>query len=268
MIDFSRVPFPDAPVGATVVGNIVDLKDSTDDAIRRAAATMARADAMIKEVSDSGAVVDLNKDGARRAIAAFSGKLAAMRSEAVALVVNSTESAKQATEMIGQVKRLAKAIDERRKEIIAEADSFVRFTNCQVKPLADELKEGEAILKRKLSDYAMRVELQRREIERKQREALVELQKQVDAEAKSKGVETVVLPPVAVPIKKEPVRSDSAVSSAVPVWKHEVIDAKLVPREYLIVDELAIRAAIKAGIRDIPGVRIFEEMEMRVRRVG
>ena len=217
---------------------------------------------------DSGAVVDLNKDGARRAIQAFSGKLAAMRAEAIALVVNSTESAKQATEMIGQVKRLAKAIDERRKEIISEADSFVRFTNGQVKPLADELKEDEAILKRKLSDHAMRVELQRREIERKQREALVELQKQVDAEAKAKGVETVVLPPVAVPTKKEPVRSDSAVSSAVPVWKHEVTDAAAVPRQYLIVDELAIRAAMKAGIRDIPGVRIFEEMEMRVRRVG
>ena len=52
------------------------------------------------------------------------------------------------------------------------------------------------------------------------------------------------------------------------VWKHEVIDAAAVPREYLMVDDAAIKAAVKAGIRAIPGVRVFEEAEMRVRRVG
>ena len=251
MIDFSKIPIPEDTTMGGRVCYPMEYPEETE-----------------QENDDSGAVVDLNKDGARRAIQAFSGKLAEMRAEALALVVNSTESAKQATEMIGQVKRLAKAIDERRKEIISEADSFVRFTNGQVKPLADELKEDEAILKRKLSDHAMRVELQRREIERKQNEARIELQKQVDAEAKAKGVETVVLPPVAVPTKKEPVRSDSAVSSAVMVWKHEVTDAQAVPRQYLMVDDKALSAAVKAGIRDVPGVRIFEEAEMRVRRVG
>jgi diketogulonate reductase-like aldo/keto reductase len=41
-----------------------------------------------------------------------------------------------------------------------------------------------------------------------------------------------------------------------------------VPREYLAVDDTAIKAAIKAGIRSIPGVEIYEEAEVRVRRVG
>ena len=220
---------------------------------------------------DSGAVVDLNIDGARRALRVFDGYVSEWERQAKELIINNTESAQAATEMLAQVKDLEDKLDFRRKEIIDVPDRFVRKTNAFVKPMMDRLKaiEGKGgIINRKLSDYSMKVELQRREIERKQNEARIALQKQVDAEAKAKGVETVVLPPVAVPTKKEPVRSDSAVSSAVMVWKHEVIDADLVPRQYLAVDDKALAAAVKAGIRDIPGVRVFEEAEMRVRRVG
>jgi hypothetical protein len=219
----------------------------------------------------SGAVVDLNIDGARRALRIFEGIVSDIERQSSELVVNSTVSAQAATEMIGQVKDLEDKIESRRKEIIDVPDKFVRKTNAFVKPMMDRLKaiEGKGgIINRKLADYSMRVELQRREIERKQNEARIELQKQVDAEAKAKGVESVVIAPVAMPTKKEPVRSDSAVSSAVMVWKHEVTDAAAVPRAYLMVDDAAIKAAVKAGIRIIPGVRIFEDAEMRVRRVG
>jgi hypothetical protein len=247
MIDFSKIPIPaDTTMGGRVCYPIETEQDK----------------------EDSGGVVDLNIYGARRALRLFEDKVSVMEAEAQAIEVKTSAAAANATEMTGQVKRLANQIDARRKEIIAEPDSFVRKVNGFVKPLADRLKALEALLKRKLSDHAYQVELQRREIERKQTQARIELQKQVDAEAKAKGVESVVIAPVAMPTKKEPVRSDSAVSSAVMVWKHEVIDAAAVPREYLMVDDKAITAAVKAGIRSIPGVRIFEEAEMRVRRVG
>jgi hypothetical protein len=238
----------------TVVGSIVNLSNPTT--------------LRLQPAEDSHAVVDLNIDGARRALRLFEDKVAVMEAEAQAIEVKTSAAAANATEMTGQTKRLAKSVDDRRKEIIAEPDSFVRKVNGFCKPIADRLKAIESLLKRKLADYAYQVELQRREIERKQNEARVELQKQVDAEAAAKGVESVTIAPVAMPTKKEPVRSDSAVSSAVMVWKHEVIDAAAVPREYLMVDDKAIAAAVKAGIRNVAGVRIFEEAEMRVRRVG
>jgi hypothetical protein len=31
-----------------------------------------------------------------------------------------------------------------------------------------------------------------------------------------------------------------------------------VPREYLVLNESAVRAAIKNGVRNIPGLKIFE----------
>ena len=254
MIDFSKVSYP----GDSISDSFVAVGDCDQGIIIQKR----------EETEDSGAVVDLNIDGARRALRLFEDKVAVMEAEAQAIEVKTSAAAANATEMTGQVKRLANQIDARRKEIISEPDSFVRKVNGFVRPLSDRLKALEALLKRKLSDHAYQVELQRREIERKQTQARIELQKQVDAEAKAKGVESVTIAPVAMPTKKEPVRSDSAVSSAVMVWRHEVVDTAAVPREYLMVDDAAIKAAVKAGIRVVPGVRIFEDAEMRVRRVG
>jgi hypothetical protein len=49
-------------------------------------------------------------------------------------------------------------------------------------------------------------------------------------------------------------------------WTFEVIDLDRVPRTYLSLDTEAVRAAItKKGVRDIPGLRIFQSENLRVR---
>ena len=163
---------------------------------------------------------------------------------------------------------MVEQIEDRRKELIAEPDSYVRQTNQAVKPRRDRLDAIERIYKQKISDHASREELKRREVERKQIEDRAKLQAAIDAEAKAAGVESMVVAPVAVPAKAGPTRSETATASAVAVWSFEVVDPKAVPRQYLTVDEAAIRAAVRGGIREIAGVRIFEEMQTRIRRVG
>lgn len=48
-------------------------------------------------------------------------------------------------------------------------------------------------------------------------------------------------------------------------WVHEVTDLSLVPAPYLMVNDAAIKAAIKGGVRAIPGVRIYQETKVQVR---
>lgn len=48
-------------------------------------------------------------------------------------------------------------------------------------------------------------------------------------------------------------------------WKHEITDETKVPREYLMVNDAAIKAAIKAKVRSIPGIRIYEDQSVMVR---
>lgn len=59
------------------------------------------------------------------------------------------------------------------------------------------------------------------------------------------------------------VRGDLAMASLRTTWKFEVIDVTKVPAAYLQVNSAIVNAAIrgKDGLRDIPGLRIFEEQE-------
>jgi hypothetical protein len=43
-------------------------------------------------------------------------------------------------------------------------------------------------------------------------------------------------------------------------YKAEIENEALVPREYLSVDQVKINAAVRSGAREIPGVRIFEDI--------
>jgi hypothetical protein len=63
------------------------------------------------------------------------------------------------------------------------------------------------------------------------------------------------------------VRTDSGSVTEREVWIFEVVKPTEVPREYLCVDEAQIRAAVKAGVRQIPGVNIYPEDRL-TRRVG
>lgn len=50
-------------------------------------------------------------------------------------------------------------------------------------------------------------------------------------------------------------------------WRHRVVDAQLVPREYLVVNEQAIAAVVRAtrGAVRIPGIDVFEDRSTVVR---
>lgn len=55
-------------------------------------------------------------------------------------------------------------------------------------------------------------------------------------------------------------------ASASVKWRGEVVDIDALPRQYMRPNQDAIDAAIKGGVRAIPGVRIFEEVRTAIRR--
>jgi len=54
------------------------------------------------------------------------------------------------------------------------------------------------------------------------------------------------------------VHSDTGSATFKKVMDFDVIDPLKIPREYMQVDLVAIRKAVKAGVKNIPGVNIFE----------
>jgi len=201
----------------------------------------------------------------RDALATYNGPIQEMAASASALVVDSHESNLTAVEMAGQVKKLGKTLEEGRVKYTKPANEYVKGINGLIKPFQDKLKAIENGLKGKISQHQARVELEQRKAEEAARKAQAELQKKLDADAKKAGVESVQIDALVVP-KADPVaRTESGTAYQRTTWEFEIEDEAQVPGEYKVADERLIRAAVKAGIRQIPGVKIYQKTQTQIR---
>lgn len=74
----------------------------------------------------------------------------------------------------------------------------------------------------------------------------------------AQAVAPIVAPPPAS-VASQTMRSASGASVTLRKrWVFEIVDADAVPKDYLMIDEVAIRRAITSGCRAIPGLKIFQ----------
>ena len=188
-----------------------------------------------------------------------------MAKEAEALEIQDSATAKLGTEMAGQARKAQKAIDTLRKEIVGPAYDFKRSVDRLANGYRDKCKALADSLGRKMTVYQRKLDLERRKAEAAAKKAADELQRKLDAEAKAAKVEPIKVPsPIVKDIPKK-VRTETGTAYQHKEWKFEVTDEDSVPREYLMVDDKAIRQAVKMGVREIPGVKIFEKVTTRFR---
>lgn len=91
------------------------------------------------------------------------------------------------------------------------------------------------------------------EIEKKEREL---------AELKELEMRQEMAPAMVEPPKKTTRTVNGARATFKQRWTFEIVDPVNVPREYLTVNEKAIREAINEGVREIHGVRIFQDLSL------
>jgi flagellar biosynthesis GTPase FlhF len=112
--------------------------------------------------------------------------------DAAKIEITNEESLKFAVALGGEAKKIAKAIEAKRKEVTADASDFVDAVNGFCKMFTEKLvantkkTNGDAIeivLKNKITSYQARIELDRRKQEEAARKAAAEFQAKLDAEA-------------------------------------------------------------------------------------
>jgi hypothetical protein len=195
----------------------------------------------------------------------YEDKIAAMVEQAGGLSVTDDASNAQAVEMANQAKKIDTAIETVRKALVHDPNEYVKGVNNLAKSFQGKLQGIAASMRGKIGSYVQRQEMERRKAEEAARKAQEELQAKIDAEAKTSNVEPVQIAAPVVPKPATIVRTEAGSASTRKVWKHEIIDEAAVPRRYLMVDESKIRQAVKQGVREIPGVRIFEHTEIAFR---
>lgn len=170
-------------------------------------------------------------------------------------------SEKKAIDIGVKSKNFIKKIEDKRKEIIKEPDTFVREVNSFCKGFKDQLDEIISTLKGKISQHQYKKELERRKKEEEMRKAQEELKKKIEEEASKYNIEVPVMNLPEPVIKKTTITRTESGSSAhlKNIWDFELVDLSKVPINYLCLDEKKIKAAINSGIRNIAGLNIFEK---------
>ena len=191
----------------------------------------------------------------------FSAKAKALIEHAESIVITDEASDYEAVEFIANVKSTLKGWDELRHFFTDPLEAHKKSIIARFKPDAEGLDKAQKIAGSKHINYTLaKEEAARKEQERLRKLAEAKQARQA-AKAEEKGLEA---PPVVIPMPtvEAPAKTIHTAAGKVTmrsVWKAEITDFNLLPDEYKMADEVKIGKVVRAGIRQIPGVRIYEE---------
>ena len=186
-------------------------------------------------------------------------KLQELYDAAEVLEVDSAEKNEAIADLGLKSSKLVKDLTKERKRLIEPENTRVRAINKVFKPLTEISDKMRKLCAKKFGDYQHRVQLEERKREKAAAEAHKKLQKELDAEAERAGVEKVEAAPIVVP-KAEPItRTQTGSASLRKHWTWKEVDFSKVPDEYKMLDKVKINKQVRAGIRIIGGLEIFEE---------
>lgn len=259
----------------------------------------------------------LSLEAAKPAFTAHVAAVEKMVADARALIVKDDGSLKFAVALGGEAKKIARALEAKASEVTEEASSYVKAVNGFVKLFTERLVSNtkktnadciEAVLKKKIGDYQVVLELERRAREEAARRAQEELQAKLRAEAeeanrrareeaarraqeearknsaseaeiaaaKRAAEEEAAKHAIEAPVLPEPVfqpqdtitRAETGAAAFTKrPWVFDVLDLKDVPEKYITraINAQAVREDIKQGIREIPGLRIYQDNQINFR---
>jgi len=188
-------------------------------------------------------------DPNEKAVAIIEKKMAPIAAKAIEIVIKTPEQQKEAGEMLTQLNKYGDELDALKKTITDPMNKALKAARALFKPREDKVEEAVNALRKAMGAYQLKAE-QKAEKERDKIAQKVEDGK-MSAE---KGVAKMA--DVAAP--EANIETNGGSVKFRDQKKFEVMDITLLPIEYHLADESAIRKAMQANI-ELPGVRYWVE---------
>lgn len=160
--------------------------------------------------------------------------------------VSDSIGAERALEFAGEARKIKKRIEGTRLKITEPYRDFVSEINATAKRYTERLDAVSTAIEAKLTTW-------------KQEEA--KKAAEIDLSASLENGDALIL--ATTDTSKINVANCSAYDRD--VWKYEVADIFQVPIDYLEVNQNSVKLAIKNGLRNIPGLRIYKETVTQLR---
>ena len=198
-----------------------------------------------------------------------------MKKETMAIVaratrfeINDAVSDQKAVGILSEIARRKKKTVDARMFMTRPIDESKRNIVGFFKPFIEQFDKATAIIKGKAKDYYLAEEEKAKEAEKKRLIAEIKREEEIK-KAEEENREPVVeeIPAVAeVKVPEKTVRGVAGGSmTAKTVWRFEIVDEKLIPDEYRIISEKLIGEAVRQGLHEIPGTRIYQDKIISVR---
>lgn len=182
-----------------------------------------------------------------------------------------------------------KEISQKKKDFKAQRDKYVKPMKDSIKAIDEKLQEPikllekmEMIVRETLNNYLAevnrreqeRIALEKKKAEEEALRKMEELERtkaqageydKVTQKAIERTIDNEQNKIVEATTKQEKINLSTSGASVSMVWDFEIIDKAQIPLEFLKVDETAIRNAIRAGQREINGVKIFQKPQLSLR---
>lgn len=191
---------------------------------------------------------------------------------AESFIITNDQQNLQATDILNELKKIMKDAKEKRDSIVKPLDAAKKAADKLYKEITEPLEKAERYIKNLMGDYFQKKEAERRRLQAIEDERLKKAQAKYEVKAAKAEEKGVTLPPAPVATivqaPEKTVKAESGASSTVTMeWTYEILDENKVPEQYKRVHPPLINAAVKSGVRDIPGVRIFQQPKISVRTV-
>ena len=180
------------------------------------------------------------------------------------LKVTSPETQKDAEDLLISARVAWKEADEKRKELTRPLDEAKRRIIQLFQPYMNRLETGINILNRELTSYHEALIALRREEERRALEQ--QAARMQEAQETGEIVEPVQL--ASVPHVTKTSRAHIGTVTYREDWDISVVDAAKVPRDLCDPSMSRIRARVKSGVTDIPGVLAIHRTISTTRKGG
>jgi len=193
--------------------------------------------------------------------------------QAKKLIVTDRSGAEVATAKAKEIKELGREAENLRTQL---KDPFLkagRLIDGEFKRITTPCDEAEKNLKSKILAFQKEEDRKAREQEEKRRreakEAALREAEMLATQGDSREAERVLeramdIPPVESEARG-PIRASGGAAAGIrKTWTYEIVDSKQVPGQFLTIDDKAVKAAIAAGVRTIPGIRIYERESVAI----
>lgn len=164
-------------------------------------------------------------------------EISSLKAKADKLYIDKKSSEVKALDLIKKIKNYITWLEDKRNYYVKPPNEYVKNVNNMFKPFSNELKSIDGIIRGKMIAYNNKRE-----------------------EEELKKAKAAIKEPI--PYEPEDVKTtkiEGATISYKTIMKFEILDISKVPAEYMILDNVKVNSAIKDGVTQIPGLRIFEK---------